>query len=118
VREKCADLAASAVGHPTEVDVAIPPPVAMGSAQVYELSQHQPPPMMPQHAQVQAPPPMAAPMAPAPGAPPAGYAAAVTALETTIARLEESFAFAVECMQTDMAAAKEQLRQLKALAGQ
>ena len=50
------------------------------------------------------------------GAPAANPAVAhsVATLEATLQRLEESFAFAVECMQTDMAHAKEQLRALKA----
>ena len=41
----------------------------------------------------------------------------IGALEQTLGRLEESFNFAVECMQADMGHAKEQLRALKAAVG-
>eukprot|EP00967_Tisochrysis_lutea_P083169 scaffold115446_cov36-Tisochrysis_lutea.AAC.2 len=37
----------------------------------------------------------------------------VAAMESTIARMEESFAFAIECMQSDMAQARAQLQKLK-----
>jgi hypothetical protein len=37
----------------------------------------------------------------------------VLTMEATLARMEESFAFAVECMQSDMAQARKQLHALK-----
>ena len=43
------------------------------------------------------------------------FVASVLALEATLGRLDESFSFAVECMQTDMAAAKAELAKLKAM---
>ena len=39
----------------------------------------------------------------------------VAALEATVTRLDESFAFAVECMQTDLSAAKAEIAKLKAM---
>ena len=72
----------------------------------------QPAPAQPAPAPAAAPPAAAAPTQAGAGS----VAHGVQALEATIGRLEESFAFAVECMTTDLNAAKEQLRQLKALA--
>ena len=89
----------------------------MGGAQVLQVAPPYMPPMpQPVPAAAALPPP---PAAVAAAVPPAGGAVAqhIVTLEATIQRLEESFAFAVECMQTDMAQAKEQLRQLKATVG-
>ena len=108
-----------------------PAPVTIGSAQVLEVA-HPPAPTpvhVPQLVMPPMPPQAALPPAPvaaaaaiphgmhgAPAANPA-VAQSVATLEATLQRLEESFAFAVECMQTDMAHAREQLRQLKAQLG-
>ena len=42
------------------------------------------------------------------------FVTSIRALEGTLHRLDESFHFAVECMQTDLAQAKAQLAELKA----
>lgn len=126
MKEKCADLLAG-VGAPTAMAaMAAPPPAFVGGAQVLEVH---PPPMMPMPAvAAAAPPPPAAmmpalpaqPLAAAPPTAPTNAAAlqGIATLEATIQRLEESFSFAVECMQTDMAAAREQLRQLRGVVQQ
>ena len=44
----------------------------------------------------------------------AGSLEGIEKLELYMSRLEESLGFAVECMQTDLAHAKEELRKLKA----
>jgi hypothetical protein len=111
MKEKCTELLHPAVAPPQPPPaapsvhipaLAIPQPVIMGGAQVAEI----------------APPQQMAPQQVAAAAPQPNLAQGISALEATISRLEESFAFAVECMQTDMAHAKEQLRQLRAAAGQ
>lgn len=99
------------VAHPTNYDPHAPPTAHQPLA---------PPPQSFQPAQPAALPhavaaPVSAPSAMAP--PQTSIVGCVAVLEQTVMRLEESFAFAVECMQTDLAAAKEQLRQLKAQVG-
>merc|ERR1719152_394895 len=107
----------------------MPPPTQMGQAQVLQMPQQPverdlgaPPPanmpttmevMQATNAQQQAI--MAAVSAIQQAGPVAGGAvsSSLSSLEATLARLEESFNFAVECMQTDMQECKKSLAELK-----
>ena len=131
LKEKCGAIIPQGGGAPPQAapaaPLAAPPPIAAVMAPPQQPSvtaMYEPPPQMPGYAP--APPPGYMPAAPpvAPTGTPAAVAMApgnaaaiaqtVTTLEQTLQRLEESFNFAVECVQTDLAHAKEQLRQLKA----
>jgi hypothetical protein len=144
IKEKCAELSPGtmmpqmqqAAAPPAEVEQALyaappPEPMHMGDAQV--LPVHHAPPMQQQQQQ---PPPTVPPIAAMQqqltdpiaqavaviqqhaatprGTMPASSVEGIEKLELFMSRLEESLGFAVECMQTDLAHAKEELRKLKA----
>lgn len=138
IRDKCASVAPAAAmpaadEFPADISdlpidaplppapaPAAPPPVQMGGAQVLTLSasmgsaealQHTlPAALVNAVAAIQ----QAAPIA---GGPNAAVCDGIRTLEGTLGRLEESLNFAVECMQSDLAHAKQQLAGLKAQVG-
>ena len=135
IREKCADLAPAGI-EPAAAFTAVDAPTHMGPAQVLTLDA----PVAPIPCALTEPAALPAEVAAAAGGAAAGVlqpaamqnvaimqavaaiqqagapgmVKALTDLEGTMQRLEESFNFAVECMQSDMANAKAQIATLRA----